>query len=42
MRGSGVDFDAGEGFVVVGGGRGVDFRAGRGGEIEEAQAGVVG
>lgn len=41
MWGGGVDFDSGEGFVVVRGGGGVDFRAGGGGQIEEAQAGVV-
>ena len=42
MWGRRVDFDAGEGFVDVGGGWGVDFGAGGGGEVEEAEAGVVG
>lgn len=42
VGGGGVDFDAGEGFVVVRGGGGVDFGAGGGGEVEEAETGVVG
>lgn len=38
----GGEFDAGEGLVVVRGGRGVDFDGPAGGEVELADAGVVG